>query len=83
MLFQRQLLLLAIGPKLNTENEGREGGGWGGGGGGGDDRGFVIPAPKLADPEIFSSVGRFFKPRDLFGTSPLFAFSSFSLRIYL
>ena len=43
----------------------------------------MIPAPKLAHPEIFSSIRRFFKPGDFFGTSPLSAFSQFPSGIYL
>lgn len=36
------------------------------------DRGFVIPAPKLACPEIFSSIGRVFERGDDNGPSPGF-----------
>ena len=48
-----------------------------------NDRRFVILAPKLAHPEIFSSIRRFFKPGEFFGTSPLSAFSQFPSGIYL
>ena len=48
-----------------------------------NDRGFMITVPKLAHPEIFNSIGRFFNPGDFFGPSPMFAFSQFPLGITL
>ena len=42
-----------------------------------NDHGFVTPVLKLAQPEIFNSVGRFFKPGEFFGPSPMFTFSQF------
>ena len=51
---------------LNTKNEKKK-----------NDRRFVIPVPKLATLLIFSSIGRFFKPGDFFGPSPIVAFPQF------
>ena len=39
--------------------------------------------PTLAQPEMFSSIGHFFKSGDFFGSSPTFAFSQFHAGIDL
>ena len=59
----------AMGPWLDKKYEGK------------NDHGFVIPAQKLVHFEIFRSIGRLFKPGDVFDPSPLFAFSQFPLGI--
>ena len=66
------MLLLAICPYLNTKSDKKN-----------NNRGFMVSVPKLAHPEISNAIGRFFKPRDFFGPSPIIAFSQFPLGINL